>query len=148
MKPIQQSFSVPFQYQVFFTENLFSSSNTLLADLLKSEGQPKVFFVLDAGVAEAHPQLAEQIEDYAERHKDVFTLCNEPLLVPGGEQAKNETEHLQKIVEATDRYGIDRHSYIIAIGGGGGTGYGRICSGSLAPGHPPHPDTDYGFVTK
>jgi len=118
MKPIQQSFSVPFQYQVFFTENLFDRSNTMLIDLLKSERPPKVFFVLDSGVAEAHPQLVEQIEDYAEQHKEVFTLCNEPLLVPGGEQAKNETEHLQKIVEATSVYGIDRHSYIIAIGGG------------------------------
>ena len=118
MKPIQQSFSVPFQYQVFFTENLFDDSNTMLIDLLKSERPPKVFFVLDSGVAEAHPQLVEQIEDYAEQHKEVFTLCNEPLLVPGGEQAKNETEHLQKIVEATSVYGIDRHSYIIAIGGG------------------------------
>ncbi|MFP4504694.1 MAG: 3-dehydroquinate synthase [Cyclobacteriaceae bacterium] len=118
MKPIQQSFSVPFQYQVFFTENLFDSSNTILADLLRSERLPKVFFVLDTGVAEAHSQLVEQIEDYAEQHKDVFTLCNEPLLVPGGEQSKNETAHLQKIVEATHLYGIDRHSYIIAIGGG------------------------------
>ncbi|MFP4290633.1 MAG: 3-dehydroquinate synthase [Cyclobacteriaceae bacterium] len=118
MKPIQQSFSVPFQYQVFFTENLFDSSNTILADLLRSERLPKVFFVLDTGVAETHSQLVEQIEDYAEQHKDVFTLCNEPLLVPGGEQSKNETAHLQKIVEATHLYGIDRHSYIIAIGGG------------------------------
>jgi 3-dehydroquinate synthase len=118
MKPLQQSFSVPFHYQVLFTENLFDSGNTLLVELLKGDRPPKVFFVLDAGVAEAHPQLAGQIEDYAEQHKEVFTLCNEPLLVPGGEQAKNETEHLQKIVEATHRYGIDRHSYIIAIGGG------------------------------
>ena len=118
MKPIQQSFSVPFQYQVFFTENLFYSSNLLLVDLLKGERKPKVFFVLDAGVAEAHPHLVEQIEDYAEQHKQVFTLCNEPLIVPGGEQSKNETAHLQKIVEATHLYGIDRHSYIIAIGGG------------------------------
>jgi 3-dehydroquinate synthase len=118
MKPIQQSFSVPFQYQVFFTENLFDSSNTTLVDLIRGERKPKVFFVLDAGVAEAHPHLVEQMEDYAERHKDVFTLCNEPLMVAGGEQSKNETEHLQKIVEATHLYGIDRHSYIIAIGGG------------------------------
>jgi len=118
MKPIQQSFSVPFQYQVFFTENLFDSSNLMLVDLLKSERPPKVFFVLDAGVAEAHTDLMDQIETYAERHKDIFTLCTEPLLVPGGEQAKNETEHLQKVVEATHLYGIDRHSYIIAVGGG------------------------------
>ncbi len=118
MKPTQQSFSVPFQYQVYFTENLFDISSTLLVDIIRSKRPPKVFFVLDAGVAAAHPGLVEQIEDYAEQHKDIFTLCNEPLLVPGGEQAKNETEHLQKIVEATHLYSIDRHSYIIAVGGG------------------------------
>lgn len=118
MKSIKQSFSVPFQYQVFFTEKLFHPGNTILADLIKSPQKPKVYFVIDAGVAEAHPDLIKQIRQYVQHYEAHFTLCAEPLLVPGGEQAKNDTDYLQQIVGATHQYGIDRHSYIIAIGGG------------------------------
>lgn len=118
MKPIQQSFSVPFQYQVFFAEKLFHPSNTILADLIKQAQKPKVYFVVDGGVVEAHPDLVHQIKQYAQQHEHHFTLCAEPMLVPGGEQAKNNTDYLQQIVGATHLYGIDRHSYIIAVGGG------------------------------
>lgn len=118
MKSIQQSFSVPFQYQVLFTEKLFHKNNTLLADLIRSRQKPKVYYVLDSGVAETHPALLQQLSEHAQHYADDFILCAEPLIVPGGEQAKNDTKLLQQIVEATHTYGIDRHSYIIAIGGG------------------------------
>lgn len=118
MKPIQQSFSVPFQYQVFFTEKLFHPGNTILADLIKSKQKPKVYFVIDTGVADTHPDLVKQIREYVQHYEANFSLCAEPLLVPGGEQAKNDIDYLQEIVAATHLYGIDRHSYIIAVGGG------------------------------
>ncbi|MEK6480851.1 3-dehydroquinate synthase [Catalinimonas sp. 4WD22] len=118
MKSIQQSFSVPFQYQVLFTEKLFHKNNSLLADLIRSQQKPKVYYVLDSGVAEAHPALLQQLSEHSQHHADDFILCAEPMIVPGGEQAKNDTKLLQQIVEATHTYGIDRHSYIIAIGGG------------------------------
>ncbi len=118
MKSIQQSFSVPFQYQILFTEKLFHTDNTLLAELIKAQQKPKAYFVIDSGVADAHPDLIEQIKQYAQFYANDFTLCAEPLLIPGGEQSKNDTKYLQQIVGATHEYGIDRHSYIIAIGGG------------------------------
>jgi 3-dehydroquinate synthase len=40
------------------------------------------------------------------------------LIVPGGEKAKNNTAVVQQILDAVNEYGIDRHSYLIAIGGG------------------------------
>jgi len=118
MKSIRQSFSVPFEYQVLFTNQLFHTTNSLLADLLKSEQKPKVYYVIDNGVSEAHPKLLQEIKAHATYFKEVYTLCADPLIIPGGEQAKNNTDYLQQIVEATHLYGIDRHSYIIAVGGG------------------------------
>ncbi|MDF9800679.1 3-dehydroquinate synthase [Catalinimonas alkaloidigena] len=118
MKSIQQTFSVPFQYQVLFTEKLFHTNNTLLAELVRSQQKPKVYYVVDSGVAEVHPTLLRQINKHAQHYAKDFTLCAQPLIVPGGEQAKNDTKLLQQIVEATHTYSIDRHSYIIAIGGG------------------------------
>jgi 3-dehydroquinate synthase len=40
------------------------------------------------------------------------------LIIPGGESAKNDTTQLDQIIEAINKHGVDRHSYIAAIGGG------------------------------
>lgn len=117
-KPIQQTFSVPFSYQVHFSKDIFHQKNPLFAALVSSSHRPKVFFVIDGGVAQAHPHLPEQIREYAATHADRFTLCADPLIVAGGEQVKNEQLYFRKILDATHTYSIDRHSFIVAIGGG------------------------------
>lgn len=115
---IEQVFNVPFTYQVFFTENLFSSANGLFADLVKGDKVPKVYMVLDEGVVQHHPGLIAAIKAYASEHRELFTLCAEPLVVPGGEQVKNDQQYFQQVLKATHEYGIDRHSYIVGLGGG------------------------------
>ncbi|MFN3757754.1 MAG: 3-dehydroquinate synthase [Algoriphagus aquaeductus] len=115
---LEQSFSVPFRYPVAFTENLFDPQNQILANVLRGERVPKVLFVIDSGVADTHPHLIAEVKNYALAHADVFTLAAEPMIAIGGEACKNEESEYQKIVEATHLYGIDRHSYIAAIGGG------------------------------
>lgn len=115
---LQQSFSVSFQYPVCFTEDLFSLENPILVDVFEKGKSVKTFFVIDSGVAEAFPDLISKIKSYATNFKDHFFLCAEPLIVPGGEDCKNDPDVYQQVVKATNDYGIDRHSYIVAIGGG------------------------------
>lgn len=117
-KSLEQVFSVPFNYQVYFTENLFNPENELLSEVVRGSRIPKVFFVLDEGVVTASQHLVDDILTYAEKHKDIFTLCAAPLVVPGGEQIKNDQHHFQKVLNATNEFGIDRHSFIVGIGGG------------------------------
>lgn len=116
-KPIEQNFSVPFRYQVHFTEKVFHRDNPLFASLLTGT-RPKALFVLDDGVASAHPTLVEAIQTYAQAYSDAFILPCPPLCVPGGEQVKNDPVWFERILEATHVHGIDRHSYVVAIGGG------------------------------
>jgi 3-dehydroquinate synthase len=115
---IEQAFTVPFRYQVCFSEGIFDPSNTLLVDLLAKDRKSKVFFVIDSGVADTHPNLISAIQSYSSAHSDRFFLCAAPLIVPGGEACKNDHALYQKIVEATHLHGIDRHSYLAVIGGG------------------------------
>lgn len=115
---LQQTFSVPFQYQVLFTDGLFKEGNPLLARLLQGRIPAKALFVIDDGVAAAHPFLQQQIEAYIALHTDSFALGAAQLLVPGGEEVKNNPQPLQAVLDAVNRWGIDRHSYIICIGGG------------------------------
>lgn len=117
-KIIEQTFTVPFQYKVCFSENIFDKENQLLAKLLNNGKKSKVFFVIDEGVVDSHPNLLTRINDYSAAFKEDFILCAQPLIVPGGEQAKNEQHFFRAILDATSTHGIDRHSYIVAIGGG------------------------------
>jgi len=115
---LQQSFSVPFRYPVAFTENLFAVPQTLLADTFPEGQLARVFFVLDSGVVAHHPELIFQIKNYVAAYPSRLALVAEPQVVTGGEACKNDSEAYQQVVEATNSFGIDRHSYIAAIGGG------------------------------
>lgn len=117
---LEQSFQVKFEYKIHFTTSLFNHSNTVLSDYIKA-GQTdvlrKILFVLDKGVAEAHPSLITDIRSYFEQYQDI-QLIPDIIVIPGGEIAKNDTSLFDQLVKAVDQYGIDRHSYIAAIGGG------------------------------
>ncbi len=118
MKQISQRFSVTYHYAAYFTENLFSIENSLLTDTIFSETPPaKCLFVVDSGIAEAWPQLTQAIRQYTNAHADKMYLTA-ILTIEGGENAKNNQQTLHHILEAIHTYGICRHSYLIAIGGG------------------------------
>ena len=120
MEYIQQSFSVRFEYKVFFTEHLFKSNNPVFHDFLASQradSTKKLLFVLDEGVVQHHPNLRQEIRDYLDKEES-FSVVPEMIVLPGGEAAKNDETLMQQIVEAVNAYGIDRHSYVVAVGGG------------------------------
>lgn len=120
MNYLQQSFNVKFEYKVFFTEHLFAPGNTLFLDFLKSgkaEITKKIFFVIDGGVFENHTYLKEQIKNYF-AGETAYDVIEDVLVIPGGESAKNSDKLFNSLTKAVDHYGIDRHSYIVAIGGG------------------------------
>ena len=122
MTQLQQDFSVRFQYTVFFTEQLFAPTNLLLSDFFaqsaREETQKKLLFVLDAGVVDAHPHLPAAIRTYFMPEANGVSLIADLLIIAGGEGAKNDPAFVEQIVDAIDRHGIDRHSFVVAIGGG------------------------------
>jgi 3-dehydroquinate synthase len=121
MEYLQQTFSVKFEYKVFFTTGLFELLNTTLNDFLvadaTSESVKKILFVVDQDVLNAKPELADKIRRYFSIHK-AAQLIPEVITVPGGEGVKNDEAHFSKLLDTINNYGIDRHSYVAAIGGG------------------------------
>ena len=118
---LQQSFTVSFDYRVYFTSGLFNTSNTLLNDFFFEnaiEGiQQKILFVVDDGVTNSHPELLEAIRAYFKMFP-VVQLVENIIVIPGGEKAKNVSYYNEFIINAVSDYAIDRHSYLAAIGGG------------------------------
>lgn len=120
-KTIEQAFSTRYYYRVVFTEDIFDTANTILADLLKSRHQKKpqrVIVAIDEGVTCAHPVLGERLEIYFQHYGSVMELAHAPLFIEGGEAAKNSAAVQQRIHEVINDKGLCRHSYVIAIGGG------------------------------
>ncbi len=122
MHTIHQQFAVSYAYSVFFTQNIFSQDNPVLADFCKAFGaggfQRKALFVLDEGLVKHHPQLSESIKYYFTNRETSIQISGPMLVVAGGEAAKNDPALFDKIVEVIDEQGIDRHSLVIAVGGG------------------------------
>lgn len=118
---IRQVFNVRFEYRVFFTTNLFAANNDVFRTFLTEGAEPgvlrKILFVLDEGVVKHYPHLVKQIEEYFSGASEV-RLVPEMVILPGGEATKNSEEHFQRILTAVNRRGIDRHSYLVALGGG------------------------------
>ena len=120
MEHLHQSFTIKYEYNVFFTSGLFAVENPLLNDFLstsKSASVKKILFVVDEGVVNTNPDLISQIKAYFQQNNST-QLINDILIVPGGELVKNDTKYFEQVLEAVNTYGIDRHSYIAAIGGG------------------------------
>ena len=119
MKSLQQSFTVSYHYDVLFTRDLFNEGNNTLLKVLNAKDQPqKVLFVVDQGVIDHHPKLLPKIQQYTNRHSRQIICMEAPIAIPGGEQCKNDYRQVEMLIQKISELGIDRHSYIAAIGGG------------------------------
>ncbi len=120
MRTVNQSFSVKYSYPVHFTEGVFDIENEILKAIIAASGNEssKAIFFIDDGVSRNHPRLVSQILKYADKYKSVIKTNGEPLIIPGGESCKNDPLLMDIILSVINRQGIDRHSYVLAIGGG------------------------------
>ena len=118
MDLIQRQIQVGWQLRVFFTEDVFNLDNPVLKDALADAPQRKALAVLEDSLAQALPGLEARIERYFSSHTNRLQLVRSPLLVCGGERAKNSLTLVTDILSQIDRHHIDRHSYLVAVGGG------------------------------
>jgi 3-dehydroquinate synthase len=118
---IDQTFEVRYRYPVCFTRRALDPANTVLADLLRPRepgGRARVLFAVDAGIVEKRPDFADFIERYAQEHADALDLVRPAWIVRGGEAAKHELLEARTLYTLARDFGICRHSYVVAIGGG------------------------------
>ena len=120
LSAIKQSFSVHYEYQLLFTQGVFHIDNPLFAERIakyKPNEAVKLFFVIDKGLADAHPDILMQIEAYCKAHAKQLKHTQSVVLA-GGEQSKNSSEAIETVLKGINDNAICRHSFVIAIGGG------------------------------
>jgi 3-dehydroquinate synthase len=115
---IDQEVRVTFRYPVRFTHGLLETDNPVLRESVEGDGRARMLAVVDEGVARAHPTLVRDMQAYCAVHGDALELTAPPLVVPGGEAIKNRSGPVDEIRAAIDVHGVDRHSYVLAVGGG------------------------------
>jgi 3-dehydroquinate synthase len=113
------TFSVEYSFVVRFTSGAFDPDNGLLADVVDVPvGPAKLLAILDADVVARRPELPDQVRRYAERHASRLTLVAAPIVIGGGERLKDEPKTVEMLLRALYDHRIDRHSYMLALGGG------------------------------
>lgn len=116
-----QQFSVSYEFPVVFTRRLFDPANGTLVETLsriEADKRHRVLIFVDAGVMAARPRLASEIRAYADAHAAHIELVAEPVALEGGEVTKQGLGHVVEMQRIMVDHHIDRHSFIITIGGG------------------------------
>jgi 3-dehydroquinate synthase len=117
----QQSFLVSFEYPVVFRRDVFAGSDETLAWAISRKEPARrhpVVFVVDSGVNDAWPSLAERTRTYIATHEASLELRDELILVPGGEHGKNDQGVLRQLLQRLADAKLDRQAAVVAIGGG------------------------------
>jgi len=112
-----QRFAVPYEFPVVFTEGVFDPENPALRDVLcrlEPHKRHRVVVFVDDALASHIKNIAE----YAQHHKDVIELACPPIAMPGGEKIKSELHFVESAQQTLFDLHIDRHSFVIAVGGG------------------------------
>jgi 3-dehydroquinate synthase len=116
-----QSFSVTYEYPVAFTRDTFALANTCLIDTItrhEPQKRHRCLICVDSGVLDAIPDLEMRIENYAAVHANSLEAVFPLVAIAGGEGCKNDPGVVPFLLETLSKNAIDRHSFVIAIGGG------------------------------
>jgi 3-dehydroquinate synthase len=115
-----QRFTVPYEYPVVFTRDLFAPANRTLVETLARQElnrRHKVMVFIDDGLGSGH-DLLSRISAYAAAHSGTMDLVATPDFIPGGERCKNDPALVERLQRRLVELGLDRHAFVIAIGGG------------------------------
>lgn len=118
-RPLHGRFEVSYDYPVVFTDHLFDPLNPCLHQQLTAgqHGRVTVLVFADEQLLHCNPQLPAQIDTWFAAHASDLHLQTAPIAVAAGELSKT-AEVLQQLYADMLKHGLDRHCYVLAMGGG------------------------------
>lgn len=121
MNPYLQKITVPFEYPVYFTTDVFAPTNPDLVEAV-SRKEPsrrhRLLVIVEQAIADAWPRLTRDVAAYIGRHADRLELAAEPWVVMGGEVIKNDPSALARLQARLCELRLDRQSFVVLVGGG------------------------------
>jgi len=110
-------FQIPitFKHRIIFSRDVFSMDNPVVADVLAESAGRRVIVFIENALAAAWPKLADEIAIYC---SPLDLDYRGVTILQGGEPAKADETVVKAVWKTLDTEHIDRHSYVMAIGGG------------------------------
>lgn len=122
---IERPIHLEYAHRIAFTRDAFAVENSDLAHVFARTGESeaqqaaqRVLVFVDAGVSSSSSGLSPAIENWFSARDGELELVAAPVVLPGGEACKNDWDLVPRIWEAINDHGIDRHSFVLVIGGG------------------------------
>ena len=118
---LERTIHLELVHRIEFTRNLFSPVNSVLSDVVSKSGSSessKFIVFVDGGVVGGKQNLLREIQSWFNAKDGELELVDSPFVLPGAEACKNDWSLIPEIWEKMNRNSIDRHSYVLAIGGG------------------------------
>jgi 3-dehydroquinate synthase len=117
---IDQPFAVPFVHRLRFTRDVLGPDSPALAAVLPPSGgrKARVQFWVDEHLLAGRPDLRSWIGSFGETFAGSLEVLDPVQVVPGGEAIKNDTRLLEQMLRVFEAADLDRHSYVVVIGGG------------------------------
>jgi 3-dehydroquinate synthase len=117
---IDQPFAVPFVHRLRFTHDVLGPDRGVLADVLHPSGgrTARVQFWADENLLSQRPELGPWVRSFGEAFADRLDVLGTVQVVPGGEAIKNDIHLLERMLKVFEAADLDRHSYVVVIGGG------------------------------
>lgn len=113
----RHDFQIPvtFKHRVVFTRDAFSSGASELVEILREGGGRRALVLVEEAVAKAWSGLAREVDDC---FGDMDVELRGLHVLPGGEPVKADDSWVRETWKLIDAAHLDRHSYLLAIGGG------------------------------
>lgn len=113
----RHDFDIPvtFKHRVIFTREAFAVANPALKEVLAEGGGRRVLVFLESAVADSWKGLTDDIHAYFAKLDLDFRGVR---IFAGGEVCKADDDLVREVWREIDLGHIDRHSYVLAIGGG------------------------------
>src|SRR5262245_13639367 len=107
----RQSFSINYNYPVYFTRDLFDPANPCLQAALSAvepDKRHRCAIFVDEGVTHAAPTLLTRIARHAAAHAGSIEIAGDIVVVPGGEAVKNQHSNVEHLLKDLSTRNIDR----------------------------------------
>lgn len=120
--PLRQRFSTVYAYDIYFTHRAFAGDNetvrTIYRMMPEVTGPVRTLVCIDEGLLAARPACMDEIVSYCRHSPTLIDLACEPLILPGGEAAKNGFAVPERVIRGALDAHLCRHSAIWVVGGG------------------------------
>jgi len=105
-----------FRYPIVFTRDAVSEGNNAFGEILPQDASQRggLLFV-DQGLADAQPGW---VEAAGRKLSQATSHTVEPILIPGGEAAKNDWNVVNLVLDRLEQARLCRHGIVVAAGGG------------------------------